>query len=147
MIRSEQEYQTTLRRIKEANASVDSEAARLASMDLSKEEIKRAVDPMRSFRAQLVEEAESYERLKRGQFGELANFQGLGQLLIGLRIYQGISQRDLAKKLGIDESQVSRDERNEYHGITVDRANKILETLGVELATHVERIPELVERA
>ena len=36
-----------------------------------------------------------------------------------------MSQRDLAAKLEVHESEVSRDERNEYHGITVDRAIKI----------------------
>ena len=140
MIRSEQEYQATLRRIKAAQESLDSESARLASLNLSREEIKRALDPMRSFRAQLVEEAETYERLKRGQFEELSNFSGLGRLLVALRIYRGMTQRDLARKLGVDESQVSRDERNEYHGITVERAGKTLEALGVELTTHVERV-------
>lgn len=141
MIRSEQEYQATLRRIAAAQESLDSEAGRLASLYRSKEEIKRALDPMRSFRAQLVEEVESYERLKRGQFEELSNFRGLGRLLIALRIYRGMTQRDLARNLGVDESQVSRDERNEYHGITVERAGKILEVLGAELATHVEHVP------
>jgi hypothetical protein len=33
---------------------------------------------------------------------------------------------------------VLRDERIEYHGITVDRAKKVLDTLGVRLVTRVE---------
>ena len=43
------------------------------------------------------------------------------------------------------ESQVSRDERNEYHGITVDRAIKILDTLGVKLQTSVVEAPLGIE--
>jgi transcriptional regulator with XRE-family HTH domain len=39
--------------------------------------------------------------------------RGLGHLLIALRIAQGVSQRELAKRLEVHESQVSRDERNE----------------------------------
>ena len=42
-----------------------------------------------------------------------------GHLLISLRIAKGISQRELAKRLNVHESQVSRDERNEYFGITL----------------------------
>jgi hypothetical protein len=33
----------------------------------------------------------------------------------------------------VHETQVSRDERNEYHGITIERAAKILEALDVEI--------------
>src|ERR1017187_2602001 len=100
---------------------------RLNEAGLSEEEIKRVIDPMDSFHVQLKEEVESYERLNRGEFEELDNLRGLGQLLISLRIAQGISQRELAMRLGVHESQVSRDERNEYYGITMERAVKILD--------------------
>ncbi|MBI2480163.1 MAG: helix-turn-helix transcriptional regulator [Planctomycetia bacterium] len=49
-----------------------------------------------------------------------------------------MSQRELAEKLGVHESQVSRDERNEYHGLTVQRAARILDVLGARLTSHVE---------
>jgi hypothetical protein len=45
----------------------------------------------------------TYDRQKRGEFG-------------------GPSQRDLADQLGVHESQLSRDERNEYRNITLERA-------------------------
>src|SRR2546421_13058436 len=37
----------------------------------------------------------------------------IGQLLIAARIANGMSQRELADRLGVSETQVSRDERNE----------------------------------
>lgn len=49
-----------------------------------------------------------------------------------------VSQGELAKRLGVHESQVSRDERNEYFGITLECAIKILDTLNVRLRTKVE---------
>lgn len=49
-----------------------------------------------------------------------------------------MSQRDLAEKLGIDESGVSRDERNEYHGITTERAQRILDALGAKVRVEVD---------
>ena len=85
---------------------------------------------------------ESYERLKRGEFNELENLRGLGYLLIALRIAQGISQRELARRLDVHESQVSRDERNEYFGITLERTIKMLDALNVRLRTRVEEEPE-----
>ena len=58
-----------------------------------------------------------------------------------LRIAQGLTQRDLAKRLAVHESQVSRDERNEYFGISMERAVKILDALNAKLHTKVELTP------
>ena len=52
-----------------------------------------------------------------------------------------MTQRQLAERLQVNETMVSRDERNEYHGITVDRANRVLDALGVRLVTRVEVEP------
>ena len=56
---------------------------------------------------------------------------------------QGISQRELARRLGVHETQVSRDERNEYFGITLERAAKILNVLNVRLRIQVAIEPLL----
>ena len=37
----------------------------------------------------------------------------------------------------VSEAQVSRDERNEYRGITVERANRILAALNARVSTEV----------
>jgi ribosome-binding protein aMBF1 (putative translation factor) len=111
---------------------------RLVLTGLGAEEIKRVMDPMESFHLHLAEEVESYERLKRGEFGEIDNLHGLGQLLIAARIVQGLSQRELARRLGVHETQVSRDERNDYFGITLERATRVLDSLEVRLRSTVE---------
>jgi ribosome-binding protein aMBF1 (putative translation factor) len=138
MIRNESEYQEAARRLAEEQQRLAEHRARLREAGLSEEEVKRVIDPIESFHLQLREEVESYERLKRQEFDDLDNLRGLGQLLISLRIAQGISQRELAKRLGVHESQVSRDERNEYFGITLERAVKVLDALNVRLRTRVE---------
>ena len=138
MIRNENEYKEAVTRLDEEQTRLKQHRRRLKESGLSDEEIKRVVDPIESFHLQLKEEVESYERLKRGEFEELDNFRGLGHLLISLRIAQGVSQRELAKRLNVHETQVSRDERNEYFGITVERANKIADALNVRLKTKVE---------
>src|SRR5215471_16569591 len=138
MIRNEVEYQEASARLADERQRLAEHRARLREAGLGDEEIKRVIDPMESFHLQLQEEVESYERLKRGEFEELENFRGFGHLLISLRIAKGISQRELAKRLSVHESQVSRDERNEYFGITLERAVKILDALNVRLRTKVE---------
>jgi len=137
MIRNEAEYKEAVARLKEERARLESHREKLRETGLSYEEIKRVTDPMESFHLQLREEMQSYERLLRGDFGEFHNLRGIGQLLIGLRIAHGMSQRELAEKLGVHESQVSRDERNEYFNITLERASRILDALNVDLLTTV----------
>jgi ribosome-binding protein aMBF1 (putative translation factor) len=141
MIRNETEYQEASTRLADERNRLIEHRARLKEAGLRNVEIKRLIDPMESFHLQLQEEMESYERLKRGEFEEIENLRGLGHLLISLRIAQGISQRELAKRLNVHESQVSRDERNEYFGITLERAIKILDALNVRLRTKVEIQP------
>jgi ribosome-binding protein aMBF1 (putative translation factor) len=141
MIRTETEYQEASARLADERTRLTDHRARLKEAGLGGEEIKRVIDPMESFHLQLKEEVESYERLKRGEFEELENFRGFGHLLISLRIAQGVSQRELARRLNVHESQVSRDERNEYFGITLERAVRILDALSARLHTTVEIEP------
>jgi len=141
MIRNENEYKEAVARLDDERKRLGEHRARLKGARLTKEEIKRVIDPIETFHLQLKEEVESYERLKRGEFDELENLRGLGHLLIALRIAQGISQRGLAERLGVHESQVSRDERNEYFGINLERAAKILDALNARLRTKVEVEP------
>ena len=139
MIRNENEYREAVRRLNEEQERLAEHRRRLEEMGLAAAEVKRALDPLRSFHEQLAEEVASYERLKRGEMGELLNLHGLGTTLVALRIALGLTQRELAERLGVHESQVSRDERNEYNAVTVDRASRILDALGVELRSLFEQ--------
>lgn len=145
MIRNEAEYQEALQRLSDERARMASYKNQLQEEGLTAPQLKRALDPMRSFHLQLEEEVHQYERLKRGDFAPVVNFKGLGQTLIGLRIARGLTQKGLATLLGVHETQVSRDERNEYHGITVERAAKVIEVMGAVLTTSVESTIALVE--
>jgi DNA-binding Xre family transcriptional regulator len=138
MIRNETEYQEASRRLSEEKKRLAAHQERLGETGLSAAELKRALDPLRSFQAQLEEEIDCYERLKRGDVDTLLNLHGLGRSLVALRIARGISQRDLAERIGVHESQVSRDERNDYHGITVERATRVLDALKVQMKSSFE---------
>lgn len=137
MIRNEAEYQEASKRLGDETQRLEQHRARLKETGLNDDEIKRVIDPLASFHLQLREEVDAYERLKRGEFEELDNLRGLGHLLITSRIAQGLTQRELARRLGVHETQVSRDERNEYFGITLERAAKILDALSVRLRSQV----------
>jgi DNA-directed RNA polymerase specialized sigma subunit len=140
VIRSEKEYREAVERLRKDEEVLALQKEKLEGLGLS-EEVRRALGPMLSFRAQLEEEVEWYERVRRRDFGMIRDLSAVGTLLIALRIANGLSQRELAAKLGVSEAQVSRDERNEYHGITVDRAQRVLDAMNETLTSHVEDKP------
>jgi transcriptional regulator with XRE-family HTH domain len=82
---------------------------------------------------QCKEELDLYERLKKGDLPPVENFRNAGRFFIAARIARGMTQRQLAESLDVKESQVSRDERNEYHGISLEKAERLAEILNVEL--------------
>jgi DNA-directed RNA polymerase specialized sigma subunit len=141
VIRSEKEYREAVERLRQDGEIIALQKEKLEGLGLSEEEVRRALEPMLSFRAQLEEEVEWYERVRRRDFGIIRDLSAVGTLLIALRIANGLSQRELAEKLGVSEAQVSRDERNEYHGITVERAQRVLDAMNETLTSRVEDKP------
>ena len=138
MIRTEKEYQEALERLAVDRQFLEQQRERLQELGLHGDELARAMHPALSFHDQLKEEVDTYEQIKRGDFEPLYNLTHIGRLLIGLRIARGMSQRELAERLGVSESVISRDERNEYHGISVARAQNILESLEVRFRLELE---------
>jgi DNA-binding Xre family transcriptional regulator len=137
MIKTEKEFLEAKKRLAEEEKMLEIQRVKLRKANLSKNQIKLAIDPLASFMLQLKEEINEYERLKKGNFGDLTNLYGIGRTLVALRIYKGMKQGELAQKLGVAMSQVSRDESNEYHGAAVEKIQRILEALGVTLKTKV----------
>lgn len=129
MIRTESEYQRALKQLGQDRHFIEQQRRHLQKAGLVGEELERALQPTLSFHEQLKEEVEAYEHIKRGDFGTLRSLESIGRWLIGARIAKGWSQKQLAEALGVSEAQVSRDERNEYYGIKVDRAQRILEVM------------------
>ena len=138
MIRSEAEYQEALRRLRQDHEVAAQQQAALQEAGLSRQEVERAMEPLLSFQAQLAEEIEWYENVRRRNFEPVTRLTDIGRMLIALRIANGLTQRELALRLGVNEAAVSRDERNEYHGITIERAQRILDVLGEAVVASVQ---------
>ncbi len=143
MIRTESEYQRTLKQLEEGKAQLETQRSQLIEAGLTGDALERTLHPLLSFRAQLEEEVLAYENMKRGDLGTLESLESVGRWLIGARIAKGWSQKELAQQLRVSEAQISRDERNEYHGVTVERAQRILEAMGIsfQMEEHFEVNP------
>lgn len=138
MIRTNAEYEKAQKKLTHERDTLQRQREQLEEMDLSDEEVARALQPMISFRDQLREEIETYERMRRGDLSALHDLRSIGRWLIGARIAKGWSLSDLADALDVSVQQVSRDEQNEYEGLTARRAQRILDALGVQFRLEVE---------
>jgi len=138
VIKNESAYQKAIEKLKEDKEFIAKERQRFEDMGLNQEQIDMAVQPLISFHEQLKAEVEYYERIKRGSFNPIYKFTDIGRNLIAYRIYIGMSQADLAARLGVSEAQVSRDERNEYYGATTDKIERVMAAMGMKTTINIE---------
>lgn len=140
MIKSEKEYKEAVKRLKEEMEAIEATRVELEKEGLTPEQVKNALDPLLSFRGQLEDEVTTYEKIKRGNIGAIENFYGIGRSLIAMRISVGITQTELAKKLGMESSNFCRLEKNEFHGAKPELINRVLQALGFRARTTFERV-------
>ncbi len=96
-------------------------------------------DTMESEIEELRAQLERYEDLRSGRVAErtLTSLRELPVALIEGRIAAGLTQRQLAERLGVREQQVQRWEANSYAGVSIDRLQDIADALGVRLSETV----------
>src|SRR5262245_21457260 len=75
-----------------------------------------------------------YEELRAGKLA-VPPVERLGDIapwIVKIRIAKGVSQKELAQRLGISKQVVSRYEENDYQTVGVGRLEEILEAMGVK---------------
>jgi HTH-type transcriptional regulator / antitoxin HipB len=82
----------------------------------------------------LSQEIEEYESLKTQQTSiKITSIQELPIALIKARIAMGMTQKELAQKLGIKEQQVQRDEANQYSSAGFHRITEVAKALNITM--------------
>ena len=61
----------------------------------------------------------------------MTRLQDIGEALVAARVAQGITQRELAARLGVHQQQIARWERERYGCVSLARLTRVAETLGV----------------
>ena len=86
--------------------------------------------------ADLESELSEYESLKAGQFqwDSLKLVADLPSILIKARIAQGLSQKDLAERVGLKERQIQRYEATDYATANLARIKEVVNALGVGIS-------------
>lgn len=82
---------------------------------------------------QLEEEVQEYDHLKAGSVSipPLERLDQIAPFIVRLRIAKGVSQTELASRLGVSKQVVSRNEEDDYQGVGLERLQSILDALGV----------------
>jgi transcriptional regulator with XRE-family HTH domain len=85
--------------------------------------------------AELDAEIAEYEALRSGKIAttSVRSLTELPDSLVRARITSGLSQRELADKLGLKEQQIQRYEAERYAGASLARLQNVMAVLGVEL--------------
>lgn len=99
---------------------------------------KAQEDALRSQLADLRSEMCEYEALMAGEFqaDDLQAVANLPIVLIKARIAQGLSQKDLAERLGLKEQQIQRYEATDYASASLKRIREVVGALGIAVEGH-----------
>ena len=83
---------------------------------------------------QLEDELRGYDQLKSGELA-LPHVERLDQIapfIAKIRISKGISQTELAGRLGVSKQVISRYEENDYQTVAITRLQEILDAIGIK---------------
>jgi DNA-binding Xre family transcriptional regulator len=134
MLRSEHEYRDAVAGITSLETeTIPTTRAQLAAEGMTPDNVDELVMDLELRLSDLKDQVADFERFRAGDLSMFRHVEQLGELLIAARIAKGWTQRELAQRLGVHETQVSRDERNTYHAITSERLHRLCEVLGLHL--------------
>jgi HTH-type transcriptional regulator/antitoxin HigA len=110
-----------------------------AKSDLPIELVEKHREALAAHKIGLELALSHYERAKAGDYAYYEQHQrhDPGFMLILARIARGLSQRDLAEKLGIKEQQIQRYEADRYRAISLQNFRRIAHLLGLEFSATI----------
>src|SRR5260370_23042014 len=83
---------------------------------------------------QLEEELHEYDQLKSGKL-KLPHIERLDEIapfIAKIRISKGVSQTELARRLGVSKQVISRYEESDYQTVAIARLQEILDAIGIK---------------
>ena len=132
MIQNQHQYQVTLNKLRD-----------LERVRVELEEIKDTLHPRQFLGREnslvrsidtLQQEIAEYKSLKQQQISiKITSIEELPLALIRARIAMGMTQKELAEKMGVKEQQVQRDESNQYNSAGFRRIAEVADALGIQI--------------
>ena len=136
MIKNERQYKITKAQAARFSNALDSLRQHPNNNDSLHPLIAKAQeDALSSQLADLERDLNEYEALKAGEFqlDSLKVVADLPSILIKARIAQGLSQKELAERIGLKEQQIQRYEATDYASANLARIKEVASAFGVEV--------------
>ncbi len=130
MIGCDREKRACKSKCREGSDAISVQINKMREYGYSEDEIKKIIAPVEAMLQKTRQEIVLYERLHKKDISALRELSP-ALLLIGLRIFMGVSRTQLAAALGIACEDVIRDEKNEYSGISLEKYQRIIKALGL----------------
>lgn len=132
MIKNERQYRITKAQADKFADAISSLRSRQGGDSLL---VQLESDAIQSQLDELRNQLKHYEQLQSGDTDAIVveSFDELPQALVKARIMLGLSQKDLADRLGIKEQQIQRYESTDYQSASMSRLHEIVQALGVSV--------------
>jgi HTH-type transcriptional regulator/antitoxin HigA len=85
---------------------------------------------------QLEDELREYDELKSGVLNlpQVERLSQIAPFIARIRIAKGVSQAELARRLGVSKQVISRYEESDYQTVAIARLEEILDAIGIKTA-------------
>lgn len=137
LIKNQRDCAKRIQEIKEYEKQISQSTELLINIGLTPDQINGHLSSLNGVVEDLQKEVNEYNDLKNKTKTPCGDITGIGEILIKTRIYLGLTQKELADKMRIDETQISRYERSNYRGINLTRFLEIIEALEVDITCMV----------
>jgi HTH-type transcriptional regulator / antitoxin HipB len=132
MIQNEFQYKISQGKVKDIEQSLEQLMKEKDS--LHPRQFRMRENGLQGILAEIKEEIEVYVALKENpRVIEIKSFAEIPMALIKARIALGMTQKDLAEKLGMKEQQIQRYEANQYSSAGFHRLTEVAKALEVKL--------------
>lgn len=145
MITNERQYKITRRKARDLAVAL----GRLSTSSPPSQEVHPRLvranrEALESLLGDLEDELAEYQQLKRaGASGvTLGSFDEIPEGLISARIAAGLSQRELADRLGLTAQQIQRYEAERYQSASYRRLREVARALGIGIRSDFRWLPE-----
>jgi transcriptional regulator with XRE-family HTH domain len=139
MIKNDRQYRVTKAQLKAFEQSLEQSRSAKPPSDIDPTIVEAHKRALRSQHDELHRKVEEYEALQKGDvvMFEIDDLAELPRILIKARIASNLTQKDLAKRLGVKEQQVQRWEANDYSGASLATLRSVMACLGVEIRKEI----------
>ncbi len=83
---------------------------------------------------QLEDEVREYDQVKSGELTlpHVERLDEIAPFIVKIRVAKGVSQTELARRLGVSKQVISRYEESEYQTVGIVRLQEILDAIGIK---------------